>query len=135
MLGEPIGEARGKVTGVRVLPEEGQSTRVEVAFQTSGKLLGIDVTEMGTYQSAARSEGFLFGEGQGVIVTSAGEMATWRGQGVGKPTGKGSAARWRGAIYYQTASRNLARLNGIAVVFEFETDENGNTQTKLWEWK
>jgi hypothetical protein len=29
----------------------------------------------------------------------------------------------------------LSRLNTVAGVFEFEADENGNIQTKVWEWK
>jgi hypothetical protein len=49
-----------------------------------------------------------------------------------KPDG---AVSYRGAIYYSTASPKLARLNRIAVVFEYEVDANGNTHTKSWEWK
>jgi hypothetical protein len=134
MLGEPVGETRGKITGTRVLPLEGQAPKVEVSFETTGKLLGIDVVEIGTYWSTPLPEGFWFGEGQGVLTTKDGEMVTWRGQGAGKPTGKGLGARWRGAFCH-TSSRNLARLNGIAVVFEHDVDDKGNTQTKLWEWK
>ncbi len=62
-------------------------------------------------------------------------MASWTGQGVGKFTGRGSAVSFRGAVYYQTTSAKLAHLNNIAVVFEYETDENGNTHGKFWEWK
>jgi hypothetical protein len=29
----------------------------------------------------------------------------------------------------------MARLNGIAGVFEFETDESGKTEVKTYEWK
>jgi hypothetical protein len=50
-------------------------------------------------------------------------------------SGKGSAATWRGAVYYQTASPKWTRLNGIAAVFEYETHENGNTTARVWEWK
>ena len=39
MLGQQLGEASGKITGVRVLPTEGQQVKVEVSFQGSGKLL------------------------------------------------------------------------------------------------
>jgi hypothetical protein len=67
-------------------------------------------------------------------MTSDGEMATWRGEGVGRFTGRGAVVSWRGAIYYQTASPKLARLNSVAVFFEYEVDENGKTQAKLWEW-
>lgn len=135
MLGEMIGETRGKVTGNRVMPSEGHAPKVETSFQESGKLLGVEITDMGTYFSVVRAVGGLHGEGQGVTMTKDGEMASWKGQGVGRFTGRGSAVSFRGAIYYQTTSAKLARLNNIAVVFEYETDENGNTHGKFWEWK
>ncbi len=135
MLGEMIGEVRGKITGNRVLPSEGQAPKVETSMQQSGKILGVEVTDMGTYCSVARAVGGLYGEGQGVTMTKDGEVATWTGQGVGRFTGRGSAVSFRGALYYQTTSTELARLNSIAIVFEYETDENGNTHAKFWEWK
>ena len=45
------------------------------------------------------------------------------------------AANFRGAIYYTTQSQKLARLNGTAVVFEWDVDEQGNTTGTTWEWK
>jgi len=92
------------------------------------------VNNMGTYCSGTRPDGTLYGEGQGVIMTQDGEMATWKGQGVGRfqPAG---AVTYRGAVYYSTASARLAQLNTVAVVFEFNVDANGNIQTKGWEWK
>lgn len=135
MLGELLGEERGKVTTMRVLPPGDDRAKVEVSFQATGKIVGVEVTEMGTYWSIVRPDGSLFGEGQGVVMTKDGSRATWVGGGVGRFTGKGMGVSWRGAIYYHTDSRNLSRLNNIAVVFEFETDENGNTQSKIWEWK
>jgi hypothetical protein len=133
MLGEQVGEARGKRTGRRVLSVEG-GFKVEVAFESKGKLLGFENTEIGTYWSEGRPDGSLYGEGQGVVITQDGEVATWKGGGVGKFTGGGAVA-YRGAIYYSTASQKLARLNGGAVVFEFDVDAEGNTHAKLWEWK
>lgn len=135
MLGEMIGEFRGKVTGNRVLPSEGQAPKVETSFQQSGKILGVEATDMGTYWSAVRAGGSLYGEGQGVTMTKDGEMAAWTGNGVGRFTGRSSAVSFRGAIYYQTSSAKLARLNSVAIVFEYETDENGNTHAKFWEWE
>jgi hypothetical protein len=135
MLGELILEEKGKTTGLRVLPSEGTSAKVEVSFQGSGKVLGIEHTDMGTYHSVARSDGSLFGEGQGVVMTKDGGMATWKGHGIGRFAGRGSAVNWRGAIYYQTSSQKLARLNGVAAIFEFDVDEDGNCTSKIWEWK
>ena len=41
MLGEQIAESHGKRTGRRVLSTEGGSFKVEVSFESTGKLLGI----------------------------------------------------------------------------------------------
>jgi hypothetical protein len=133
MLGELIGELRGKRTGRRVLSTT-PGFRVEVSFEDSGKLLGIEVNEIVSYWSEVRPDGSLYGEGQGVSITKDGETATFKGQGVGKFVG-GGAVSYRGAVYYSTASPKLARLNTVAAVFEFDVDANGNTHTKSWEWK
>jgi hypothetical protein len=135
MLGEQIGEVTGQITGMRVLPDEGHGAKVEVSFQQTGTLLGAHVNDMGTYISVTRPDGTLFGDGQGVTMTEDGEMATWRGQGVGWFTGRGGAVSYRGAVYFQTTSERLARLNSMAVVFEYESDESGKTTAKDYEWK
>ena len=67
-------------------------------------------------------------------MTPDGGMATWKGAGVGRFVG-GGAVSYRGALYYNSASPKLARLNSVVVVFEYEVDAAGNTQTKSWEWK
>jgi hypothetical protein len=135
MLGEQIGEETGQITGMRVLPDRGAGSKVEVTFQMNGTLLGVPVSDLATYHSVTRPDGTLFGEGQGVAMTEDGEAATWRGQGVGRLTGHGMATAFRGAIYFQTNSARLARLNGMAVVFEYEADENGKSSAKSYEWK
>jgi hypothetical protein len=135
MLGEQIGEETGQITGMRVLPYEGAGPKIEVSLQASGTIVGVHGSDMATYTSVARPDGTSFSEGQGVVVTDEGEVVTWRGQGVGRLTGHGMAATSRGAVYCQTTAERLARLNGIALVFEFEVDESGKTVGKTWEWK
>ena len=84
-----------------------------------------------------RPDGSLYGEcpGQSVTITQDGDMGTFKGTGAGRFTGKGSGVSFRGTIYYQGASGKLGRLNGLAIVYEWEVDENGNCQFDLWEWK
>lgn len=135
MLGELIGEDKGKITNVRVLPSDGSGPKLEVSFQGAGKLLGQDVSEVASYISTLMPSGVFNGVGQGLVTTKKGEVATWSGTGVGKPTGNGMAASWRGSICYQTMSHSLAGLNKIVAIFEFEVDDHGNTSGKLWEWK
>ena len=133
MLGEMVVELRGKRTGRRVLSVD-NGFKVEVAFESTGKMLGIDVMEVGTYWSESRPDGSLYGEGHGVVIGADGNNATWKGQGVGRFV-EGGGVSYRGAIYYSSASPRLARLNGVAAVFEFDVDAEGNTHSKLWEWK
>ena len=83
MLGEKIGQASGKVTTRRVLANPGGGPKMETSFESSGKLLGVDVRETGTYWSAVRPDGTLYGEGQGILMGKKGEVATWIGQGIG----------------------------------------------------
>jgi hypothetical protein len=90
---------------------------------------------MGTYWSVMRPNGVIYAEGQGVIMTKEGEVVSWTGSGVGKPTGRGAAIRFSYSLAFQTSSQRLARLNSVLGVGEYEADENGNTHDKLWEWK
>lgn len=134
MLGEPVGEERGKVTSTRVLSVDAYGGEVEVSFSAAGTLMGLEVTDWGTYRSVAGTGGVLSGEGQGILMTRDGESITWTGQGTGRFTGPGNVS-WRGAIYYHTSSQKLARLNGLCAVYEYEVDAEGNTRAKTWEWK
>jgi hypothetical protein len=133
MLGEQLGEERGQVLLRRALPSD-TNPKVEVTIQTEGRILDIDTTDMGTYVATVQPDGTLEGEGQGFVRGAGNEVATWKGGGVGHFTDDGGVS-WRGAIYYRTQSPGLARLNGIAVLFEYDVDASGKTEAKIFEWK
>src|SRR2546427_12243051 len=103
MQGDKIAETSVKFTSKRVLPNPGGGPKMESSFAASGKLLGVDETETGTYSAAVRPDGTLYGEGQGIIMGKEGDVATWVGQGVGTIK-KGGAVSYRGAVYYQSSS-------------------------------
>jgi hypothetical protein len=132
MLGDQIGEERGQVLVRRVLSTA--PPQVEVTFQAEGRLLDVDHTDMGTYVATIQPDGSLKGEGQGLVRGSGNELATWTGAGAGKLTEDGGVT-WRGAIYYQSESPALARLNGIAAVYEYDVDASGKTEATFFEWK
>jgi hypothetical protein len=134
MLGERIGEDKGKVTLQRVLPNPGGPPKMETNFFATGTLFGVPATDTGTYVAVQRTDGSLFGEGQGISMSSDGDTASWVGQGVGTLRKDGSIS-FRGAIYFQTASARWARLNNEAVIYEYEVDAQGNTRSTLYEWK
>jgi len=134
MLGELIGEIRGQAIGTRVLRDEGQGPRMEATDQGSGELYGVSVNQTVTYVGAQRPNGTILGEGTGITMTVDGESATFRGYGVGTFVRPG-AVSWRGTLLYETSSKKLARLNGIAVLFEYDIDESGKSEGRLYEWK
>lgn len=133
MLGEKISHAKGKVTTRRVLSTDGP-TKIEVSFEASGELLGVAIHEFGTYWQVLRPDGTMYGEGQGVVMGAGGEMATWKGQGVGFFKDHGAVC-YRGAVYYQTQSDRWTRLHRVAGVFEFEVDADGNSSDTVTEWR
>lgn len=134
MQGEKIRESTGKVTSQKVLPNLGGGPKMETTVEAGGLLLGIEAKETVTYWSVVRPDGTLYGEGQGVLMGKSGELASFVGQGVGTIRTDGGVS-YRGACYYQTSSRDWARLNSVAAIFEYEVDGQGNTRAQMWEWK
>ena len=134
MLGEKIGEGKGKVTARRVLPNPGGGPKMETSFESKGKLLGVEAKETGTYWSTVRPDGTLYGEGNGILMGSRGEMATWIGQGIGIIKEDGGVV-FRGAVYHSSSSEAWRRLNRVASVYEYEVDAEGNSKAEIWEWK
>ena len=136
MLGDKLGELRGKVTGQRVLPPAGLGPKVETSFEISGTLRDVAVTMLGTYWSTVWPDGSLYGEcpDQGLLMSGDGALGQWSGTGVGSFTGDGPAVSFRGAIYVHGATGALAALNGVAIVYEWDIDAQGNGQAAFWEW-
>ncbi len=131
MLGELIVEEEGQITGTRVLSE----TEMEVSFRSQGTVLGVPMTDTGTYLSTLRPDGTLWGErGHGIVTTADGDVVTWSGQGIGRAEA-GGATTWRGSVYLRTGSDKLAQANAVAGVYELEIDGDGALRVKVWEWK
>jgi hypothetical protein len=63
-LGELVGEGRGKITTMRVLPDG----KMEVSQQGTGKLLGSEISDAATYWTVMRPNGTAYGEGQQAII-------------------------------------------------------------------
>ena len=136
MLGDQIGEAKGKITSQRILDVEGP--KIEYSLSAEGRMKEIDITYMATFWTIPRGNGVLHGEGQGVITTKdgSGEMATEIGRGIGKITDRGKKVQFCGSFFFRASSTGkLAFLNNIVGIFEYEGDEAGNTNEKIWEWK
>ena len=132
MLGDLLGESTGRRVVRRVLGTD--PLTVEVSFEETGQMLGINFNGLGTYSSVVRADGSLYGEAEGAQFTAEGEVITWKGSGQGKLGTDGSIS-YRGILYFQTISQKMARLNAAPGVFEYEVDPEGKTRAKVWEWK
>lgn len=130
-IGEYIQESKGKVTALRVL----ENGKLEASYQASGKLLGVEVSEFYTAIIAPQPGGSLFMEGNGIITSNDGDSETLKFQGMGRSTGAGFKASYRGSTFAQTASPKFAKLLNIMTVWEVDVDEAGNFLLKIWEWK
>jgi len=128
MLGELIGEFKGKNTGYRMLPDG----KMEVTAQGTGKILGVDCFLLST-SVGTMADGVFMGEGNGSITTMEGDMVVMKGIAIGYPSGNGGATRT--ATIHTTQSKKLARLNKIVGIHEYETDMQDNWTAKIWEWK
>ena len=136
MLGDLISEEKGKITSQRVLDVEGGGPKIETTFSAIGSYRSVETTATVTYSGSLRPGGAIYGEGQGVLMSKDGqEMATWTGQGIGRFTSPGKI-RFAGSLFFSTSSTGkLSFLNNLVGVFEYESDESGNTSAKVWEWK
>jgi hypothetical protein len=128
LLGELIGEFKGKNTVYRVLPDG----KIETSGQGTGKILGIDAflitTSLGTM-----SNGVFTGENNTAITTMTGETVMLKGNAVGWPSGNGGSTR--AASIQMSSSEKLMRLNKVVLMHEYETDMTDNWEGKMWEWK
>ena len=134
MLGEDIADVSGQLTGTKVLESDGPA-KIEASIKGSGKLLGLDATVIGTYWQTILGKGRLYGEGRVVMMTSDGGVAKWTGFGIGSITGSGFSSGWAVCGRFQTDSPNLERLNDVATVSEYDSDENGDWTWHITEWK
>lgn len=131
MSGEKIGEGSGQ-RGMRKVLATQPTFKVEVSFEETVKLLGVDGMNMGTYTATTKPDGSLEGIGEGVFATLDGEFVTWRGMGVGHFVEAG-AVHYAGVLSYSTTSQKLAKLNSIAAMFEFDVDASGKTRSQVYD--
>src|SRR3990170_5674956 len=124
MLGELIGEFKGKNTGWRVLPDG----KIETTAQGTGKILGVDAFLLST-SVGTMANGIFMGESNSVITTMDGGTVMMKGNAVGWPSGNGGTTR--AASMQTTQSQKLMRLNKVIGMHEYETDMQDNWTGKI----
>ena len=135
MLGDILIEEKGQTTGVRVLSSESGEIKVEVDLRTEGTIRGVSEVSVWTYWSKTRSDGTVYGEGEGFMTTQDGDVINMKGNGAAKSMGADGSVHYRGSIFFTTTSEKYKDLNGAVAVHEYDVDGDGNTAAKIWEWK
>lgn len=137
MLGELVIESTGQISGVRVLPLSATGEiRTESSFVGSGRMLGIEMVDVGTFIQTLRSDGVLHIEEGSVVITGPqGEVAFLNGFALGKPLGAGNSAHFASCGVMRSTAHDWKRLNAVAIVCEYDVDAQGKFSVRAWEWK
>ena len=112
-------------TTTKTMPVEGNRPKFEVSAHGSGKLAGVDVQTMATYQAEMLPNGSMYGEcpNAGLIMAKDG-VATFRANGAGAMTEDGGS-KFRGTAYFQASAPSLMAVNGKCMVYEWDVDGLG----------
>jgi hypothetical protein len=138
-LGDPFFVEQGKIIGQRVLTVTPQP-QIEFSFMANATInKGDDVINAintGTSVSTLNADGTFRGEGQGILRTEGGEVATWTNQVVGNFTSEGTIIT-RGVGFWSTppTTGELAFMNDMITVFEVQIDMEGNLSAREWAWR
>jgi hypothetical protein len=138
-LGNPFFVEQGRIIGQRVLAVTPQP-QLEFSFMANATINNgsdtvINAINTGTSVSTLNADGTFRGEGQGILRTQGGGVATWTNQVVGSLTPEGTIIT-RGVGFWSTPSTTgeLAFMNNMMTVFEVQIDREGNLSAREWEW-
>ena len=139
-LGDPFYTERTKATSIRVI-DVINGPKVEVSFSGNGTIRdSINVTNIGTIWTLPTSGGMIYSEGQGLLTTQQGEMATYTQQATGQITPEGRVV-FHGSMFFKTLSPTgqfpspLAFLDNRMGIYNYESDIAGNAIKQVWEWQ
>ncbi len=108
MLGDVIGESSGSLASMRLLPAEYGSPKVEITLQGRGDAQDVAFIDVITQVQVVRLDGTLYAEGESAWFTEDGDVALWRGIGVGRSTGPGGAASFSMVGSFQPVPSKLS---------------------------
>jgi hypothetical protein len=134
-LGELLGEYRGKITSVKVLPFEsmGQGIKYEVTqvAELSGRLSG---RAIGSNYVQVAADGTSTTRFYGVLTTTDGGTILMESGGMSVPLAPGRV-KFRTTVTLKSTSPNLTWVNTTPMAFEGEGDfSTMEVVGKLYEW-
>jgi hypothetical protein len=141
-IGDLILEGQGGpsgLIGLRILDLDGEKgPKIEVSYLANVTIRGdINATDMGTMRSVTNPDRTVYSEGQGILTSATGNMATYTFQGVGKYSSNGTL-RNHGSYFFisdTSPSSELSFLNNKVGVYADEIDIAGKGIARIWELK
>ena len=139
-FGDPFFVEQGRIIGQRVLAVSPQP-QLEFSFMANASInngddgVVINAINTGTSVSTLNADGTFRGQGQGILRTQGGDVATWTNQVIGSITPEGTIIT-RGVGIWSTPSTTgeLAFMNNMITIFEVQIDREGNLSAREWEW-
>lgn len=121
-------------SGMRI-PEPDKAA-MEVSWVGGGNYRGTtNISDFGTVMVESGTDGVSRIHGQGIIMDSKGEVATYRIQGLGN-MGSDGYFRNHGIVFFNATSGGVFdELSSTVGVFANEVNQKGNAVTKIWELK
>lgn len=135
MQAAKISDLNGKLMTRRVLDTEVPT--LESTVEATGMYKEVEVTETITFVVSPQTEELLHAVGRGIIIAEKdGEVATYKGEGIGMYNSTDKYTVWKGTLFFKTASTDkLAFLNNLVGVFEAKIDYDKNFSSQVYEWK
>lgn len=143
ILGQPFYVENTKSTNMKVLNVDTLPT-VEVSYNGNSTINGSPTQTIGTVVDKMGSEGAVHSEGQAIILTTAGEVITYKSKSIGYYNPDGSFSD-SGIILFslpfqdstQQNSNNTtdySEFNNLLGIYKKTVDPFGNGLTKVWKW-
>ena len=118
-----------------MLPATAEGANYEVCLSSSGEMRGTKYSTNWTYAQIVRTDGSIYGAGDGVMTTECGQVFYIKGSGSAPGPDKDGNIPFRYINHFHTTSEKFSDLNGAAIVGEYDVSEDGSTVAKGWHWK
>jgi hypothetical protein len=133
-IGDLILVTFGSGTGIRI--PEPDKPKMEVSWVGGGNYKGTtNISDFGTVMVESGVNDISRIHGQGMIMDSEGEVATYRIEGLGSMATDGYF-RNHGVVFFNASSGGVfEQLPSTVGIFANEVNQKGNAVTKIWELK
>jgi hypothetical protein len=136
IFGDPLYEETSHKRTGSIVIKKGEQNQMRDSYIATGILQGVGkVSDNATFLTTELGNGSSTSEGSGVISTSDGHNATYRGMDVGTQDKDGSETYKGMQIFKSNPESKLAFLNNIIGIYLYKSWPNGTSSGTLWEWK